>query len=95
MIPPGGLLSSASRDFWGTDLAAVKEGNKHLYIWGTARYRDIFPDTPERITRFCVVATNVTGDPTAPWDDNNNKMEITFSTYHEHNCADEECNESH
>jgi hypothetical protein len=95
MLPPKGQLWSASRDVFGSDLLAVKEGKKHLYIWGTARYPDIFQDTPERITRFCVVATSVTGDPTVFWDEKTNKVDITFSTYHQHNCADEECDETH
>jgi hypothetical protein len=91
LLPPAGEIESEPRDFWGTDLVAVRNGTKFLYIWGTAKYRDIFPGTPEHITKFCVFAKSITGDPTAPWDATTNIMDIAFSTYERHNCADEDC----
>jgi hypothetical protein len=93
LLPPKGEIESQPYDCWGTDLLAVKNGTKHFYIWGTARYRDIFPGTPERVTKFCVYASAVTGDPTSPWHADNNPMEIAFVTYERHNCADEDCHD--
>jgi hypothetical protein len=90
-IAPKGLVESESRDFFGSDLAAVKDGTKYLYIWGTARYRDVFPRSSVHTTRFCVVATHVTGNPLEPWDEKTNPFDIVFATYDRHNCADEDC----
>lgn len=75
----------------GADLAAIRNGTKHLYVWGRALYRDVFQDTPQRVTRFCVVATDITGDPEQEWNDQGNRVGIIFSSYGAHNCADEEC----
>jgi len=94
MLPPKGEVEGQWRDFDGADLVAVKEGKKFLYIWGAARYRDVFPGTPERITRFCVYAASITGDPLTPWHEKTNIMHIAFSNYARHNCADEECSEN-
>jgi hypothetical protein len=91
LLPPKGEIESESRDFSGTDLAAVKTGTKFLYVWGTAKYRDIFPSTPEHITKFCVFARSITGDPTMPWNATTNIMDIAFATYERHNCADDDC----
>ena len=75
----------------GTDLAAVSNGTKFLYIWGWAKYRDIFSNTPERITRFCVQVTHVLGDPTNVYNQQTNPLELTFAFYKQNNCIDEGC----
>jgi hypothetical protein len=93
-IPPKGQIESGPRDFFGDDLIDVKEGKKHLYVWGIATYRDVFPDTADHITKFCVVATNITGNPLEPWDDKSNIFNIAFTNYDRHNCADEDCDEN-
>jgi hypothetical protein len=72
-IPPKGLIESGSQVFFGNDLLAVKDGRKYLYVWGVATYRDVFPNTVEHITKFCVVATNISGDPLEPWDAKTNR----------------------
>jgi hypothetical protein len=94
MIAPKGLIESLPRDFLGEDLVAVKEGRKYLYVWGSAMYRDVFPNTIEHVTKFCVVATNISGNPLEPWDEKTNIFDIAFVTFDRHNCADEECNEA-
>jgi hypothetical protein len=93
-IYPDGKLESAARDIDGTDLVEVKEGRKYLYVWGVAKYRDVFAGTPERVTKFCVMATNIAGNPTLPWDDKANIFEIAFTTFGRHNCSDEDCDQS-
>ncbi len=86
-------LESQPRDFYGSDLLEVKDGRKHLYVWGVARYNDIFPDTIEHVTKFCVVATNLSGDPLKSWHEKDNNFDIAFASFDRHNCADEECDE--
>ena len=91
-IPPHGSIESAHCDVTGDDLVAVSKGRKFLYVWGVARYRDVLPDTPEHITKFCIHAASVTNDPRAYWHAETNPVEILFLTYDRHNCADEDCN---
>jgi hypothetical protein len=93
MIAPKGVVESEARDFLGDDLVAVKEGKKHLYVWGIAKYRDVFPGTVGHVTKFCVVATNLAGNPLEPWDGKTNPFDIAFATFYRHNCADEDCEE--
>jgi hypothetical protein len=90
-IAPKSVVESGHRDFHGKNLVAVSEGKKHLYIWGIARYRDVFPDTIEHITKFCVEARTVTGNPLESWTAQLNPVEVMFASYVRHNCADEDC----
>lgn len=90
-LAPKGIIESASYDIHAADLAAVRDGTKHFYILGIARYGAPFPDTPRYVTRFCVVADIVTGDPAQMWNEATNPVEIRFRTYGWHNCADEDC----
>lgn len=85
------MIESMPRDIIGDELVAIRDGRKHFYVWGIAEYQDVFPGTPKRITKFCCFIGNVTGDPREAYDANSNIVEITFTFYHLHNCADEDC----
>jgi Flp pilus assembly protein TadG len=50
----------------GQDLLNIRDGKLRLYIWGWTRYHDVFPGTPERQTRFCLIVNSVEGDPNVP-----------------------------
>jgi len=67
-------------------LLGIQQGTVHAYIWGTARYRDVFKGTPQHVTKFCWKITGVLGDPTTQ------NMTFTWAAHEEHNCADEDCN---
>ena len=67
---------------------------KNFFMFGALQYIEMFSPAPLRVTKFCVVATHIMGDPTSPWDAEKNNMEIAFATYQRHNCADEECGEN-
>lgn len=90
-IAPHSSIESRHRDIGGKDLIDVREGRKHFYIWGVARYHDVFPNTPERVTKFCVYASRITGDPNEYWDKDKNAVEILFAGFDRHNCSDEDC----
>lgn len=62
-LPAGSIITRNTRDFLGTDLLAVKEGKKYLYIWGKAKYNSVFKGDIEHVTWFCVRAAIITGDP--------------------------------
>jgi hypothetical protein len=60
----GGLAPNFPRSaITPADIIDIKAGRKHLYLWGWASYKDIFPHTKEHITRFCWIVL-FTGDPT-------------------------------
>ncbi len=92
MIPPHGQIEGGHRDISADDLLLIRDGKKFFYAWGTADYRDVFPDTPDRVTKFCAAATNISGDPHKAWHATENPLEIMFAVYHRHNCTDEDCN---
>jgi hypothetical protein len=92
-ISPKGVIESLYYDIYGDDLLSVSEGEKYFYVWGVATYRDVFPQTKERITKFCNVITGISGDPLIGYNQNTNPLDIIFTIYHKHNCADEDCDE--
>jgi hypothetical protein len=91
MIAAGGRIESAGSDIDGQTLSSVSEGRKHLYVWGVATYRDVFPDTPLRVTKFCVFAHNLTGDPTIEWNESTNPFDMPLGTLNRNNCMDDDC----
>jgi hypothetical protein len=91
-ISPKGIIESAYYDISGDDLRAVMDRTKYLYVWGIARYRDVFPNTEEHITKFCSFARDITGNPLIAYDDRTNPLYIVFGIYRRHNCADDDCN---
>lgn len=67
-------------------IVAAQHGTMHLYFWGWATYRDIFPNTPTHRTEFCYKLTQVDGNPVT--------SKVRFVSTHcreGHNCIDEEC----
>lgn len=92
-ILPGGVVESAFYDISADDLELVKDGTKALFVWGIASYRDVFPETPIRVTKFSRRGLNVTGEPHQEWHADKNPLEIMFATFGSENCADEECEE--
>ena len=75
------------------DILDIQAGTKFFYIWGWARYLDVFPNTPQRVTRFCWILTLV-GDPRVFRPESTNIQErLTFGYLYcpQGNCADEEC----
>jgi hypothetical protein len=70
-------------------LAAAKAGMLHIYVWGTATYRDVLPKTRKHVTQFCYQLIGVGGDPASikPGD----AIRTTWGQCVEHNCSDDEC----
>ena len=73
------------------DILDIQGNRKFLYLWGWARYSDILPNTPRRITKFCWQIF-VAGDPLA-FNPSVDPQSIRFSNVHQArgNCADDEC----
>jgi hypothetical protein len=91
LIGPQSSIRARRLGIDGDGLLAVRSRTKYFYIWGSARYQDVFVGTSQRITKFCVQVTDVTGDPTRPYDRETNIVEIVFNFYRANNCLDEGC----
>ena len=99
LIPPkttthGGQVPRAPKPaITPQDILEIQAGKKYFYVWGWARYWDVFPGTSPHITRFCWMIDPV-GDPTTFRPGSQVVGEtLTFNTLHHHegNCADDEC----
>jgi len=72
------------------DIVDAQHGKKFIYMWGWAKYKDVFPGTPEHVTRFCWLV-NPIGDPFAFTPSNPNGLTFGTILHFEGNCADDEC----
>ena len=62
----------------------------HFYVWGWARYRDVFKDTPNHITRYCLELAAFGGN----YSSASGKLVdpiVTFLNCPFNNCSDDEC----
>jgi hypothetical protein len=79
------------------DLVGIRDGKKHFYMFGWAKYFDVFPNTFEHETRFSWQVF-VVGDPwkLEPDDQGGYRSHIAFSyiNLRTGNCADEECDKA-
>jgi hypothetical protein len=91
LIGPGATVGSDWFHVPGGRLRSVQEGTWFLYVWGCARYRDVFDGTPEHVTKFCY-KIGVLGDPMRPAGPDN-VVQFTRKFYARHNCTDEDCEE--
>ena len=71
------------------DLIDIQAGRKILYFWGLAKYYDVFPGTPQHITRFCWSILPV-GNPLDPGEGTKD-LRFTYLLHAKGNCADDEC----
>ena len=76
------------------DILDAQHGRKILYVWGWAKYFDVFPNTQEHTTRFCWLIIPG-GNPAeyCPTARNGEMGSLVFGYVHNitGNCADEEC----
>jgi hypothetical protein len=82
---PNMALSSVYAWVSADDIQKFVAGEKTLYLWGWVKYRDVFPNTPERQTRFCY-RLSVNGDPTKV-DGPDNVVHWTYALHAIHNSA--------
>jgi hypothetical protein len=45
------------------DILEAQGSRRFIYLWGWVKYYDVFPKTPEHITRFCWLI-QIAGEPT-------------------------------
>lgn len=61
----------------------IQAGKLHFYIWGWARYHDVFSGTEEHITEFCREIVGVRGNP----EDVSSNLVFQIRVYRTHNTA--------
>jgi len=90
-IPAKGDITSRFHNVFADELLAIQRGEKHLYVWGVAKYRDVFGGNETYVTRFCVKAGIIMGNPLVPWNQHDNALSIAFQFHHKNNCQDDDC----
>ena len=99
LIPPrltlnGGIVpQNPHAHITPQDILDIQSGKKIFFMWGWAKYNDVFSGTPQHISRFCWMITP-TGNPLLFNPGSTNPEEqlsfpYVYATYG--NCADEEC----
>jgi len=75
------------------DIALVIRGDKFLYIHGWIRYSDVFPGTPEHVTKFCwrVMPVGAPFDFLPDHPSGPHSLRFDYIHMDRGNCADEEC----
>jgi hypothetical protein len=53
VLGPGAEIPSGTIDISPQHVHAIFNGQGALLLWGWARYRDIFPNSPEHVVEFC------------------------------------------
>jgi hypothetical protein len=82
-IGPHGSITAYWARITDDQMVAIQRGEVFFYIWGEAKYRDVFPNTPEHTTRFCRQMVNVFGNPRDP-----DTLRVGFFIHPEYNSAD-------
>jgi len=74
------------------DWEKVVDGKEHLFFWGWAVYRDVFTDTPPRVSEFCTDITSAAWvSPKIPHSSLKNGIKTVNPSCPTHNCYDENC----
>jgi hypothetical protein len=77
------------------DIEAIQTGGRFLYVWGWAKYKDAFENTPQHVTKFSWIV-EILGNPRTfvPHSKNHaEQLEFRYSMLGFGNCTDEECDE--
>lgn len=53
VLGPGAEIPTGHIDIAPGHAAATLSGGGHQFVWGWAKYRDIFPNSPEHVVEFC------------------------------------------
>lgn len=86
LIGPHGTLPASPLLLTLDNLRSAQEGKIIIYLWGWARYRDVFEDTREHITRFCYQI-----DRYGVLGDFNPNVAVEPAVCPTYSCADEDC----
>lgn len=74
-----------------SQLTALREKRSRIFCWGWLTYKDIFRDSPLRLSEFSIeLFVNVAkGD--IPISSPENTIHIDYLAWRDHNCTDEDC----
>jgi hypothetical protein len=89
-VGPKDSDSSPTMTIGQARLRHMVEEHQHLYVWGWMKYRDVFKDTDEHITRYCF---DFTAHPVIFKDGKPVAMSLDPRECLKGNCYDEQCKE--
>jgi len=89
IIAPKSTIVSQGFDVLGEEIFKVREGQKYLYLWGWAEYRNIFDSKKLHISRFCVKVTDIINDPRLHYSDVDNRVIFNYSNHSKNNDFEE------
>ena len=61
-LGPGNEIQSGTVDINQVHVAAAANGMGHQFVWGYARYKDVYPDSPEHFVEYCF-KLSIEGNP--------------------------------
>jgi hypothetical protein len=73
-----------------SDLESALAGRAHVFAWGWVVYHDIFPDTPTRLTEYCIDVLNPRWSKSDHSESSGDVM-VDTPPCKVHNCYDDEC----
>lgn len=81
-LGPTAEFSSGHIDISPIHVLAAEDGRGHQFVWGEARYRDNFPDSPMHVLEFCY-RLEIEGIPGPPLPAGGGR--VRFTLYGDHN----------
>jgi hypothetical protein len=83
--PKSGAIGGSPRTFTLEEMRRVQTGHAFLYLWGWARYENVFQrQTHGHVTRYCVQVVIIT-------DPGLSNCVFNYLVHTEGNCSDSEC----
>lgn len=86
-LGPHGDAGVELEPFPAQDIKAIQLHKTKVFIWGWARYHDIFKNTPEHVSEVCYELVGFHGDPLVPSESGG----VILNNCATHNCFDSEC----
>jgi hypothetical protein len=90
ILGPKATIEGLQIIIWASDLLKIQAGRKFFYLWGWAKYEDIFPGSSQHVTKYCY-RVSFHGDPTVAFNEITNRVQLITDHHSHHNCADESC----
>jgi hypothetical protein len=90
-IGPKGEIGIDSEPLAMSVVEAVRDKKMHLYVWGWAKYRDVFKGTPVHITEFCYDLATARKQVVPTPDPKVQTLSLIWNNCERHNCYDEDC----
>lgn len=89
VLGPKGTMSVPIGPIATPIIDGIVEHRIHLNVFGWAKYRDVFKDTPEHLSEFCIELIPI--DVQTEKDSGLRTVKYRFDNCLHHNCYDDDC----